>query len=89
MYWTSAVVLYVVIWFMTLFVVLPIGYQSQEEEDGEVVPGTPPGAPSTPRLKKKFLWTTIAGTLVWGAAMAIILTGAIPLDVFDLITPKR
>lgn len=89
MYWTSAVVLYVVIWFLTLFVVLPIGYRSQEEEDGEVVPGTPPGAPSTTGYKKKFLWTTVAGTLVWGAAMAIILTGAIPLEVFDIITPER
>jgi predicted secreted protein len=87
--WTSAVVLYVVIWFLTLFVVLPIGYQSQEEEDGEVVPGTPPGAPSSTHFKRKFLWTTVAGTLVWGVVMAIILTGVIPLEVFDIITPDR
>lgn len=87
MYWTSAVVLYVVIWFMTLFVVLPIGYQSQEEEDGEVVPGTPPGAPSTTHYKRKFLWTTIAGTLIWGVAMAVILSGAVPISTFDVFSP--
>ena len=86
MFWTSAVVLYLVIWFMTLFVVLPIGYRDQQEEDGEVVPGTPPGAPSTTNYKRKFLWTTIAGTLIWGAAMVIILNDLVPLEVFDIIT---
>ena len=40
----SAFVLWVIIWFLTLFVVLPIGLTTQEEA-GEVVPGTPAGAP--------------------------------------------
>lgn len=88
MFWTSAVVLYVVIWFITLFIVLPIGYRSQEEETGEVTPGTPPGAPSDARLARKFLWTTIAATLVWGAAMAVILTGVIPISALDVFSPR-
>ncbi len=86
MFWTSAVVLYMVIWFMTLFVVLPIGYQSQEEEDGEVVPGTPPGAPSTPMLKRKFIWTTIAATLIWGVAYLVVSSGVIPLSSVDFFS---
>ncbi len=88
MFWTSAVVLYVVIWFMTLFVVLPIGYRSQEE-DGEVAPGTPPGAPSTTHFKRKFLWTTIAATLIWLVIAGVIWTGVIPISTFDVFTPSR
>ena len=47
---TGAIVLYAVCWFMTLFVVLPIGVQSQEEA-GDVVPGTPASAPTAPMLR--------------------------------------
>lgn len=89
MFWTSAVVLYVVIWFLTLFVVLPIGYQSQEEEDGEVVPGTPPGAPSNTHFKRKFLWTTIAATVIWAVAFGVIVSGIIPISAIDLFSPRQ
>ena len=40
----SALVLFAVIWFVTLLVALPIGLTTQEEA-GEVVPGTPASAP--------------------------------------------
>ena len=36
---TGGIVLYAVLWFLTLFVLLPIGQVSQAEA-GEVVPGT-------------------------------------------------
>jgi predicted secreted protein len=39
---TSAIVLYVTTWFMTLFCVLPYRTVSQDEAK-EIVPGTPPG----------------------------------------------
>ena len=48
---TGAIVLFVVIWFMTMFVVLPIRARSQAE-DGNVVPGTHEGAPANFRLRR-------------------------------------
>ena len=61
---TAAIVLYVVIWFVTMFVVLPIGLRTQGD-DGEIVPGTHAGAPSNFRLKRTLVIVTIVGTVVW------------------------
>ncbi|MCY4459753.1 MAG: DUF1467 family protein [Albidovulum sp.] len=60
----SALVLYAVIWFLCLFVALPMNIRSQEEE-GDVAPGTPASAPSNPKLKVKAKWATISAALIW------------------------
>jgi predicted secreted protein len=64
---TTAVAIYFLIWWVTLFAVLPFGVRSQAE-GGEVVPGSDPGAPAIPRLLWKMFWTTI----VSGAIFAIL-----------------
>lgn len=68
---TSALVLYVVLWFLILFVILPIGQRSQADM-GHVVPGTPPGAPHEPRLKKKALQATLFAAIIWAVIAWII-----------------
>lgn len=73
---TGGIVLYAVLWFLVLFVLLPIGQKSQAEM-GEVTPGTPAGAPHEPKLKKKMLWATIIAGLIWGVIAYIILGGVI------------
>lgn len=78
----AALVLFAVVWFMVLFVILPLRLTSQEES-GEVVPGTPSSAPTDPMLGKKALWTTGVSVVIWGILVAIIVSGAIPLDTFD------
>ncbi len=64
------ITLYIMIWWMTLFAVLPFGVKTQGEE-GDVVPGTPESAPVRPRLIKTFLINTVVAALVfvlvWGA----------------------
>ena len=65
---TGAIVLYAVLWFVVLFVLLPLGQQSQADA-GEVVPGTPPGAPHSPRLGRKMLWATVISALIWGGVL--------------------
>jgi predicted secreted protein len=61
--------LYLMIWWMTLFAVLPFGVRTQGES-GTVVPGTPASAPSSPRLLRVFLINTIVAAvvfaIVWG-----------------------
>ena len=51
---TGALVLFATLFFLVLFLLLPWGHRSQEEA-GEVVPGTPAGAPDQPMMTKKAL----------------------------------
>ncbi|MFV0386736.1 DUF1467 family protein [Paracoccus sp. (in: a-proteobacteria)] len=69
---TGGIVLYAVLWFLTLFVVLPIGQKSQADV-GEVVPGTPAGAPHDLKLKRKLILTTLIATALWGVIAWIIM----------------
>lgn len=70
---TSAIVLYAVIWFMTLFIVLPIRLQTQQDV-GEVVPGTPSSAPVNPQLKKRALIVTGIAAVIWAILFTVIET---------------
>jgi predicted secreted protein len=80
---TSALVLLAVIWFTVLFVVLPMNIRTQGET-GDVVPGTPRSAPSDPQLKRKAKLITLISVPIWIVACAIIATGTITVDDFDL-----
>jgi predicted secreted protein len=61
-----AIAMFISIWFVVLFAVLPFGVRSQEEA-GNLVPGTDPGAPVAPRLFVKALWTTAISAVVFAA----------------------
>lgn len=78
----SAFVLYSVIWFLTLFIVLPLRLTTQGEA-GRVVPGTPESAPANPQMKRRLIVTTVAATAIWGLAVWVILSGAITLADLD------
>jgi predicted secreted protein len=69
--WPMAVAIFVTIWWILLFAVLPFGVQSQHETT-EIVPGSDPGAPVAPRLLVKALWTTALSVVAFGALMWII-----------------
>lgn len=56
---TTLLAVYLVSWWLTLFAVLPLGVRSQIES-GVVVPGTEPGAPSSPRVWRAVGITTLA-----------------------------
>jgi len=55
--------IYVVVWWITIFAILPIGVRSQDEA-GEISPGSEPGAPVAPRLALKAAITTIVSALI-------------------------
>ncbi|WP_340108583.1 DUF1467 family protein [Pikeienuella sp. HZG-20] len=75
---TSALVLYALLWFMALFMLLPLFIRSQEEA-GEVAPGTSAGAPENPMMLKKMLWATIASAVAWLIVFGVIMSGIITL----------
>ncbi len=80
----SAFVLFAVIWFLTLFVVLPLRLKTQGET-GDVVPGTPQSAPADPQIRKRMLITTAVSLVIWGAVVAIILSGVIGIEDMDIL----
>jgi predicted secreted protein len=69
----GAIALYFIVWWITLFAILPIGIRSQHE-DGNVTAGTEPGAPLAPMMLKKALWTSIAAVPVTALAFWWIVT---------------
>ena len=74
-----AIAIYVIIWWIVLFAILPIGMRTQAEE-GEVAPGTAESAPHRPRLLPKMLATTVVASLVFAAVYVIIVHRVITLD---------
>ncbi|MEM7546866.1 MAG: DUF1467 family protein [Pseudomonadota bacterium] len=68
---TGGIVLYAVFWFICLYMILPLFVRNQEEA-GDVVPGTSAGAPDEPLMRKKLIWTTISASVVWVVVFAFI-----------------
>ena len=79
---TSAIVLFAVIWFLTLFVVLPLRLQTQGDL-GKVEPGTHAGSPENPQMKKRFLVTTLVALLLWAIIAGSIIGGIFSIRDFD------
>jgi predicted secreted protein len=75
----GGVVAYLLIWWVVLFAMLPIGVRGQWEEGG-AKGGTDPGAPVAPRLWRKALWTTLIAAAVWLMLQLAIVYGLIPID---------
>lgn len=83
MSWTTICAIYFVLWWTVLFAVLPWGVRSQQEQ-GEVVPGTDPGAPAIPALLSKIVWTTVVTTILFGLFYWMYVSRVVTLD--DLAT---
>ncbi|MGR3342746.1 MAG: DUF1467 family protein [Paracoccaceae bacterium] len=69
---TSAMVLFAVVWFMVMFIVLPIGRRTQGDE-GEVVPGTQAGAPVNFNLRRTVVIVTAISLVIWAIICAVII----------------
>jgi predicted secreted protein len=80
----SAIAIYFIIWWLTLFVVLPFGVRSQHEA-GSVSKGSDPGAPALPNIGRKLVATTLLAALFFGLFLAILNSG---LSLDDLPGPK-
>lgn len=79
---SAAAVLFAVIWFMTLFIVLPIGLRTQGDK-GEVVPGTHASSPVNAQLGRKVKWVTLITILLWVPLYFVISSGVITVDMLD------
>ena len=62
---TGSIIVYVLIWWIIFFSVLPVGIQSKKEKFKEGLEGIDPGAPNNPKIAKKFLITTIITSIIF------------------------
>ena len=77
------VAVYFIIWWTVLFAILPIGVRSQVE-DGVVVEGSEPGAPTAPLLMRKVAINTVVSTAVFAVFWVVFTYRLVSLD--DLAT---
>jgi predicted secreted protein len=86
---STLIAIYFLIWWVALFAVLPWGVRNQEES-GEVAPGTDPGAPAIHWMWRKLGWTTLVATMIFGILYAVYTSGLIPYDLLMAISgPSR
>jgi predicted secreted protein len=61
----TVIAIYFVVWWLVLFVVLPFGVRTQDDE-ADTVLGTPPSAPNRPMLLRKALATSVIAAVIVG-----------------------
>ncbi len=80
---TSGIVLFMVIWSMVFFIVLPLRMVSQGDT-GEIVPGTHSSAPADAQVGRKAKITTMWAVPIWCVIAGVILSGAITVRAIDM-----
>jgi predicted secreted protein len=66
--WATGIAVYILIWWISLFTVLPIG----AKRSADPLPGTVESAPDNPRLLFKFAVTTAIATVLWLILYALV-----------------
>ena len=79
MSFATGIAIYFIIWWVVLFAVLPFGVRSQEE-GGDVVSGSDPGAPAMPRVWWKLAWTTAISTVVFAICAVLYVTRLVTFE---------
>ncbi len=83
----SAFAVYFVIWWITLFAILPIGMRTQAEAE-EVVPGSVESAPARFRGGKVVLLTTVVSAAIYGSWYLVTAYFGVGLDSLPNFLPK-
>lgn len=68
MTWFNALIVYICVWWVMLFMVLPWGVRRIENPE----PGHEPGAPEKPMIWRKLIATTLLSFVVWGAIYLLV-----------------
>jgi predicted secreted protein len=86
---TTVIAIYFLIWWVSLFAVLPFGVRSQHEGE-DYAQGTDPGAPIAARIGIKLLWTTVVATVIFAILAAIYNSGLIDFGaLLDRLVPMQ
>ena len=69
MNWLGSIFIYMVLWWVVLFMVLPWGVRRQENPE----PGHDPGAPAMPHLGRKIIVTSLITLVIWGIGVFLFM----------------
>lgn len=73
------IAIYLILWWLSFFVMLPIGAQSHHEADEDVPAGSERGAPRVHRLRQKALWAAGLAAILW-----LVVAWGVSVDLFNL-----
>ena len=59
---TGSIVIFVILWWIVFFSLLPIDVNRKRQD---IIKGTDPGAPENPRLIKKLTYTTLITSIIF------------------------
>ena len=80
-YFFSQMAIFLLIWFVVLFAVLPWGVR----QSSEPLPGHDPGAPVNPQIGRKAIITTVISLLLWGVYFYV--TQVLGISLLSLALP--
>ena len=83
----SGLAVYFVIWWLTLFIVLPFGLRTQGE-DQSVVPGTVESAPARFRGLRVVFVTTVLSAVIYGCWLILSNVFGVGFDDLPHIMPQ-
>jgi predicted secreted protein len=83
----SAMAVYFVVWWITLFAILPIGMRTQEE-DGHITLGTVASAPVKFRPLRVVVLTTLVSGIIYGSWYICSTYFGLSLDAIPQIVPR-
>lgn len=82
----TGIVVYLIVWWMVFFTVLPLRITGQHE-DGEIVPGSEPGAPTNPRIAQKMWLAAHITAVFWLLYFVGFEFGLISLETLNIASP--
>ena len=78
----GSIILFLLIWWLLLFIVLPLNISDTAEKIVEG--GNDTGAPSNPQIFKKFLITTIISIIIWSIMYIFLKDQGLLLYILDI-----
>ena len=78
----GSIILFLLIWWLLLFIVLPLNISDTAEKIVEG--GNYTGAPSNPQIFKKFLITTIISIIIWSIMYIFLKDQGLLLYILDI-----
>ena len=72
---TGSLIIFVLIWWIVFFSILPVGIRSEKKIFKESLKGNDIGAPKNPNIAKKFILTTLITTILYLAIYYVVKNG--------------
>jgi predicted secreted protein len=78
----TSLLIFIIVWWVVFFMVLPVGIRTQSDE-GKVEDGTDPGAPTNLNMVNKVLITSAITIVLWLIIFTLVTTGVLSIHSTD------